>query len=176
MCEFWSCFGHCFCLSGFPFSLFPWLTNSHAPLGICLFWPLYKVLLWFCSTVFFPVKSACSFYFVFVAELLESILLTEFTLLTQISGTIIDKSGRTLSGQTGEAFVISVSHADPLWWVSILFSTPSLLGIFSDGYRAWPGRGLLLHISALSSAWDVDFPGNTFRLTPKGSGGPGGPA
>ncbi|XP_029787516.1 methionine synthase isoform X1 [Suricata suricatta] len=31
-----------------------------------------------------------------------------------ISGTIIDKSGRTLSGQTGEAFVISVSHADPL--------------------------------------------------------------
>ncbi|XP_022354968.1 methionine synthase isoform X4 [Enhydra lutris kenyoni] len=31
-----------------------------------------------------------------------------------ISGTVIDKSGRTLSGQTGEAFVISVSHADPL--------------------------------------------------------------
>ncbi|KAF5922007.1 hypothetical protein HPG69_015457 [Diceros bicornis minor] len=32
----------------------------------------------------------------------------------KISGTIVDKSGRTLSGQTGEAFVISVSHADPL--------------------------------------------------------------
>ncbi|XP_007954426.1 methionine synthase [Orycteropus afer afer] len=31
-----------------------------------------------------------------------------------ISGTIVDKSGRTLSGQTGEAFVISVSHAVPL--------------------------------------------------------------
>ncbi|XP_040823804.1 methionine synthase isoform X2 [Ochotona curzoniae] len=31
-----------------------------------------------------------------------------------ISGTIVDKSGRTLSGQTGEAFVISVSHADAL--------------------------------------------------------------
>ncbi|XP_006146012.1 methionine synthase [Tupaia chinensis] len=31
-----------------------------------------------------------------------------------VSGTIVDKSGRTLSGQTGEAFVISVSHADPL--------------------------------------------------------------
>ncbi|XP_006872073.1 PREDICTED: methionine synthase [Chrysochloris asiatica] len=31
-----------------------------------------------------------------------------------ISGTIVDKSGRTLSGQTGEAFVISVSHAAPL--------------------------------------------------------------
>lgn len=38
-----------------------------------------------------------------------------FTLLIQISGTIVDKSGRTLSGQTGEAFVISVSHADALW-------------------------------------------------------------
>ncbi|ROI83800.1 Methionine synthase [Anabarilius grahami] len=31
-----------------------------------------------------------------------------------ISGTIVDKSGRTLSGQTGEAFVISVSHTQPL--------------------------------------------------------------
>ncbi|XP_057364717.1 methionine synthase-like [Daphnia carinata] len=31
-----------------------------------------------------------------------------------VSGTIVDKSGRTLSGQTGEAFVISVSHSNPL--------------------------------------------------------------
>ncbi|KAM4524386.1 methionine synthase isoform 1-T1 [Odontesthes bonariensis] len=31
-----------------------------------------------------------------------------------ISGTIVDKSGRTLSGQTGEAFVVSLSHAKPL--------------------------------------------------------------
>ncbi|XP_054837153.1 methionine synthase [Eublepharis macularius] len=31
-----------------------------------------------------------------------------------VSGTIVDKSGRTLSGQTGEAFVISVSHTEPL--------------------------------------------------------------
>ncbi|XP_041107812.1 methionine synthase isoform X2 [Polyodon spathula] len=31
-----------------------------------------------------------------------------------ISGTIVDKSGRNLSGQTGEAFVISVSNANPL--------------------------------------------------------------
>ncbi|OWA53324.1 Methionine synthase [Hypsibius exemplaris] len=31
-----------------------------------------------------------------------------------ISGTIVDKSGRTLSGQTGEAFVISVGHANPM--------------------------------------------------------------
>merc|ERR1719273_1317214 len=31
-----------------------------------------------------------------------------------VSGTIVDKSGRTLSGQTGEAFIISVSHAKPM--------------------------------------------------------------
>ncbi|XP_041353214.1 methionine synthase-like isoform X2 [Gigantopelta aegis] len=31
-----------------------------------------------------------------------------------VSGTIVDKSGRTLSGQTTEAFIISVSHAQPL--------------------------------------------------------------
>ncbi len=31
-----------------------------------------------------------------------------------ISGTIVDQSGRTLSGQTTEAFWISVKHADPL--------------------------------------------------------------
>lgn len=33
-----------------------------------------------------------------------------------VSGTIVDKSGRTLSGQTGEAFVISISHCQPLWY------------------------------------------------------------
>ncbi|XP_029954265.1 methionine synthase [Salarias fasciatus] len=31
-----------------------------------------------------------------------------------VSGTIVDRSGRTLSGQTGEAFVVSVAHAKPL--------------------------------------------------------------
>lgn len=31
-----------------------------------------------------------------------------------ISGTIVDQSGRTLSGQTGEAFVVSVSHTNPM--------------------------------------------------------------
>lgn len=35
---------------------------------------------------------------------------------SQISGTIVDKSGRTLSGQTTEAFAISVSHARPMWY------------------------------------------------------------
>ncbi|KAK3738927.1 hypothetical protein RRG08_006494 [Elysia crispata] len=31
-----------------------------------------------------------------------------------ISGTIVDKSGRTLSGQTTEAFIVSVSHSQPM--------------------------------------------------------------
>ena len=34
-----------------------------------------------------------------------------------VSGTIVDKSGRTLSGQTTDAFVISMSHAKPMWSV-----------------------------------------------------------
>jgi len=36
-----------------------------------------------------------------------------------VSGTIVDKSGRTLSGQTAEAFLISVSHANPMWSVAV---------------------------------------------------------
>jgi 5-methyltetrahydrofolate--homocysteine methyltransferase len=30
-----------------------------------------------------------------------------------ISGTLVDQSGRTLSGQTGEAFYVSMRHAKP---------------------------------------------------------------
>lgn len=36
------------------------------------------------------------------------------TSLLQISGTVIDKNGRTLSGQTVEAFYTSVAHAKPV--------------------------------------------------------------
>lgn len=42
----------------------------------------------------------------------------------QVSGTVVDKSGRTLSGQTPEAFVISVSHANPMWYVSLFLKYP----------------------------------------------------
>lgn len=38
----------------------------------------------------------------------------------------MDKSGRTLSGQTGEAFVVSVSHSNPLWYLLICIPTLSL--------------------------------------------------
>lgn len=40
-----------------------------------------------------------------------------------VSGTIVDKSGRTLSGQTTDAFLISVSHAKPMWYVVLFFIT-----------------------------------------------------
>lgn len=46
-----------------------------------------------------------------IGEYLES---TGKDLPIMISGTITDASGRTLSGQTVEAFYISVAHADPL--------------------------------------------------------------
>jgi hypothetical protein len=36
-------------------------------------------------------------------------------------GTIVDLSGRTLSGQTTEAFIISVSHIKPFWYKNIFF-------------------------------------------------------
>lgn len=38
----------------------------------------------------------------------------KFTCPVFVSGTIVDKSGRTLSGQTTEAFLISVSHGNPM--------------------------------------------------------------
>ena len=41
------------------------------------------------------------------------LLLLLFLVWLQVSGTIVDKSGRTLSGQTTGAFVISVSHSEP---------------------------------------------------------------
>jgi 5-methyltetrahydrofolate--homocysteine methyltransferase len=31
-----------------------------------------------------------------------------------VSGTIVDQSGRTLSGQTGDGFIVSVNHANPI--------------------------------------------------------------
>jgi hypothetical protein len=50
-----------------------------------------------------------------ISEVFESGYHPEVPLF--ISGTIVDKSGRTLSGQTTEAFLISVSHANPMWSV-----------------------------------------------------------
>lgn len=49
---------------------------------------------------------------IFAIEMLNDKL--GFKVPVMISGTITDASGRTLSGQTAEAFWISVKHADPL--------------------------------------------------------------
>ena len=46
-----------------------------------------------------------------IAELFEK---TGKTVPLMISGTVTDRSGRTLSGQTVEAFLISIAHAEPL--------------------------------------------------------------
>jgi len=51
-----------------------------------------------------------------IMELFESGCYDEVPVF--ISGTIVDKSGRTLSGQTAEAFIVSVSHANPMWYGS----------------------------------------------------------
>mmetsp|Transcript_172 Transcript_172/g.211 ORF Transcript_172/g.211 Transcript_172/m.211 type:complete len:80 (+) Transcript_172:305-544(+) len=32
-----------------------------------------------------------------------------------VSGTLVDQSGRTLSGQTGEAFYASIRHSKPMY-------------------------------------------------------------
>ena len=37
-----------------------------------------------------------------------------FKAILQVSGTVVDMSGRTLSGQTVEALVVSLSHLQPL--------------------------------------------------------------
>lgn len=47
----------------------------------------------------------------------------------KVSGTIVDRSGRTLSGQTGEAFVTSVSQAKPLWWQPIYLCRYSFVDV-----------------------------------------------
>ena len=44
----------------------------------------------------------------------------------KVSGTIVDKSGRTLSGQTTEAFVVSVTHSRPMWCVVACHSIVSV--------------------------------------------------
>lgn len=45
----------------------------------------------------------------------------------QVSGTIVDKSGRTLSGQTTEAFLVSITHSRPMWYACDMYSRTSLI-------------------------------------------------
>jgi 5-methyltetrahydrofolate--homocysteine methyltransferase len=71
-----------------------------------------------------------------------------------VSGTIVDQSGRTLSGQTGEAFVISVSHAAPMAiGLNCALGAPQM-------------RPFIHNISKFSSAFIICYPNaglpNTF--------------
>ncbi|KAK8782549.1 hypothetical protein V5799_016104 [Amblyomma americanum] len=67
-----------------------------------------------------------------------------------ISGTIVDKSGRNLSGQTCEAFIVSISHAKPLCVglncaLGAKEMRPYLkdLSVFTDAYvLCYPNAGL----------------------------------
>lgn len=53
-------------------------------------------------------------YVIVIVKTRKIIVIEQFFKQIQISGTIVDQSGRTLSGQNTEAFIASVSHINPL--------------------------------------------------------------
>src|SRR6516162_2617365 len=63
----------------------------------------------FVETIFDTLNGKAALFA--VADVLEK---TGKQLPLVVSGTVTDKAGRTLSGQTVEAFLISVAHAEPL--------------------------------------------------------------
>lgn len=82
--------------------------------------------LYFCKMLESWVLVNCCWTFIFYYKTLTKVnapirinyeLVFCFFFFLQVSGTVVDKSGRTLSGQTPEAFIISVSHANPMWYV-----------------------------------------------------------
>ena len=86
-----------------------------------MFLPVYSILLSTYSRVLKWLKRNRSALLLQAAvyaimELFDSGCYPEVPVF--VSGTIVDKSGRTLSGQTAEAFLISVSHANPMWSVA----------------------------------------------------------
>jgi hypothetical protein len=105
-----SCLWLCLSLSCFPRHLAQ--VHSDTQAAHC------AVEFEFHSSVLMKEQRTCTclLHFVFVTIAFTRVYIVDLLpLLIQISGTIVDKSGRTLSGQTGEAFVTSVSHSDPLW-------------------------------------------------------------
>lgn len=61
------------------------------------------------ETIFDTLNAKAALYA--IQELFDDL---GYEVPVMISGTIVDNSGRTLSGQTGEAFYISCMHAQPL--------------------------------------------------------------
>lgn len=88
----------------------------------------------------------------------------KFTCPVFVSGTIVDKSGRTLSGQTTEAFLISVSHGNPMWlvlctkemlnWYQLIFTRYMYMLVFvinMDKHVSFDKLILFLFFSVLDS-------------------------
>eukprot|EP00984_Skeletonema_dohrnii_P018593 scaffold8716_cov124-Skeletonema_dohrnii-CCMP3373.AAC.1 len=61
------------------------------------------------ETIFDTLNAKAALYA--VGEYLE---VTGLDVPVFVSGTLVDQSGRTLSGQTGEAFYASIRHAKPM--------------------------------------------------------------
>merc|ERR1719491_1140419 len=61
------------------------------------------------ETIFDTLNAKAALYA--IGEYLER---TEIDIPVFVSGTLVDQSGRTLSGQTGEAFYASIRHAKPM--------------------------------------------------------------
>lgn len=61
------------------------------------------------ETIFDTLNAKAALYA--IQELFDDL---GYEVPVMISGTIVDNSGRTLSGQTGEAFYVSCMHAQPL--------------------------------------------------------------
>jgi len=97
------------------------------------------------ETVFDTLNAKAA---LFAAE--EAFDATEKRLPIMVSGTITDASGRTLSGQTAEAFWVSMSHADlfsiglncALGATQLIPHLEALAGVASCGISAHPNAGL----------------------------------
>jgi len=111
-----------FMASCIPRLLYPTVTVSH---GYCipqLLYPTVTVSQGYCiPRLLYPTVTVSHGYcipqllFVWFHGYHLSRCELELLSVLQVSGTIVDMSGRTLSGQMSEAFLISISHADTLW-------------------------------------------------------------
>jgi 5-methyltetrahydrofolate--homocysteine methyltransferase len=92
---------------GFRPATFDQLRRSYAEQAAALIEGGVDLLL--IETIFDTLNAKAALFA--IAEVLEK---ARSQIPVAISGTITDRSGRTLSGQTIEAFLISISHANPL--------------------------------------------------------------
>ena len=74
------------------------------------------------ETIFDTLNAKAALYA--IDELKDEEAYADKDLPVFISGTITDQSGRTLSGQTTEAFHTSISHSNPFWYAPHRKETP----------------------------------------------------